>query len=309
MHRVLFEIRHFARYDSTTGSECRIIAVLAAGTVCPTWLVNGNRLVRGDFRVARAAAQAICWRPFPGAASKPKIPAYDMPRRHILLAVEFRELCMPFLPIVSQPFAENSYVVWLDGRQDCLIVDPGLEPEKILAAIDEQQLAPAAILITHGHSDHIAGNGAMKERWPDCPLVIGINEADKLIDPRRNLSAQFGFNLVSPPADVLVRDGEVYSAAGFDWEVREIPGHSSGHVVFVARQLSPIVVIGGDVLFAGSVGRTDFPDGSFEQLAAGIHEKLFTLADDTIVLPGHGEPTTIGQERKFNPYVGATAMR
>jgi glyoxylase-like metal-dependent hydrolase (beta-lactamase superfamily II) len=99
----------------------------------------------------------------------------------------------------------------------------------------------------------------------------------------------------------------VYSAAGIDLEVAHIPGHSSGHVVFIWRGARPIVVFGGDVLFAGSIGRTDFPDGSFEELAAGIHTKLFTLPDDTIVLPGHGPATTVGDEKRTNPFVGAPA--
>ena len=122
-----------------------------------------------------------------------------------------------------------------------------------------------------------------------------------------NLSGAFGAYLVSPVADVLVGEGDVYSAAGLELEVREVPGHSSGHVVFIWRKGRPIVVFGGDVLFAGSVGRTDFPGGSFEQLASHIHAKLFTLPDDTQVLPGHGPVTTIGQEKRTNPYVGAPA--
>jgi len=206
--------------------------------------------------------------------------------------------------IVSRPFEENSYIAWLEGRGDCLVVDPGLEPDKILAALDEEGLTPAAILITHAHSDHIAGNGALKRRWPACPLVIGANEADKLTDPRKNLSAGFGLALVSPPADVTVVDGQQYSAAGFDLLVREIPGHSSGHVVFIWMAGTPPLVLGGDVLFAGSVGRTDeMVGGDFRLLARGIREKLYTLPDETIVLPGHGEPTTIGEEKRSNPFV------
>lgn len=209
--------------------------------------------------------------------------------------------------IVSMPFAENTYVAHLQGRADCLIVDPGLEPERILEYIDEQNLTPAAILNTHGHGDHIGGNAAIKNRWPDCPLVIGRGDAPKLTDPMKNLSGMFGTGIVSPPADVLLDEGDVYSAAGFDLDVYEIPGHSSGHIVFVWRAGQPVYVFGGDVLFAGSIGRTDFPDGSFEQLADGIHRKLFTLPDDTVVLTGHGEPTTIGHEKRTNPFVGLNA--
>jgi hydroxyacylglutathione hydrolase len=211
--------------------------------------------------------------------------------------------------IVSLPFAENTYIAHLAGRHDCLIVDPGLEPGKVLAHLDQQALEPAAILNTHGHADHIAGNAALKERWPDCPLVIGRGDAPKLTDARLNLSADYGLGLVSPKADVLLDEGDTYCVAGFDLHVREIPGHSCGHVVLIWKTHAPVVVFGGDVLFAGSIGRTDFPDGSFEQLAAGIREKLFTLPDDTVVLPGHGPATTIGREKRCNPFVGMAAER
>ena len=209
--------------------------------------------------------------------------------------------------VVSAPFEENTYIAHLEGRPDCLVVDPGLEPDEILAHLDKEKLLPAAILITHGHSDHIAGNLELKRRFPDCPIVVSHGDAAKLTDPALNLSATFGASLMSPPGDVLVGEGDVYSAAGFDLSVCEIPGHSSGHVVFIWRAGRPMVVFGGDVLFAGSIGRTDFPDGSFEQLAAGIHSKLFTLADDTVVLPGHGPATTVGQEKRNNPFVGEPA--
>lgn len=209
--------------------------------------------------------------------------------------------------IVSVPFQENTVVARLPGRDDCLVVDPGLEPEKIFAYLDAENLTPAAILNTHGHSDHIAGNRPMKERWPDCPLVIGRGDAHKLTDPVMNLSAKYGLELISPEADQLLDEGDVYSAAGFDLKVLETPGHSIGHIVFVWEVESSALVFGGDVLFAGGIGRTDFEDGSEESLVASIHGKLFTLPDDSIVIPGHGPATTIGREKATNPFVGAPA--
>ena len=209
--------------------------------------------------------------------------------------------------IVSQPFAENSYVVRRYGARECLIIDPGFEPELIQQHVASANLVPLAILNTHGHSDHIAGNAAMKQLWPDCPLLIGKDDAEKLTDPAKNLSAGFGGRLVSPEADRLVTEGDVLEFGDMTWEVRETPGHSIGHVVFVARDQTPNVVIGGDVLFQGSVGRTDFPDGSMEQLVNSIHEKLFNVPDDTIVLPGHGPPTTVAEEKRGNAFVGAPA--
>jgi len=211
---------------------------------------------------------------------------------------------MQLSTIVSAPFEENSYVAHLEGRDDCLVIDPGLEPEKILGYLDGHGLVPAAILNTHGHSDHIGGNAALKRRWRDCPLVIGAGDAAKLTDAELNLSAAFGMPVTSPPADVTVREGETYSAAGFALKVLEIPGHSLGHVVYLLNDHAPPVVFVGDVIFSGSIGRTDFPDGNFQQLAEGIHAKLFNLPEEAMLLSGHGPPTTVGQERRTNPFVG-----
>jgi glyoxylase-like metal-dependent hydrolase (beta-lactamase superfamily II) len=211
--------------------------------------------------------------------------------------------------VVSAAFQQNTYVAWRPNRQDCLVIDPGLEPERIIECLEKEGLAPAAILNTHGHSDHIGGNGALKERWPDCPLVIGADEVEKLTDPTQNLSVMFGANLVSPPADKTVAEGEICSAAGFDLKVSAIPGHSSGHVVFAVQEQNPGVVFVGDVIFQGSIGRTDFPDGDFALLATGIKNKLFSLPDETVLLSGHGPATTVGQERQTNPFVGENAGR
>jgi hydroxyacylglutathione hydrolase len=213
------------------------------------------------------------------------------------------DLAIRAVQIVSVPFEENAYVVSLPGRDDCFVVDPGLEPQKIIQYLEKEKLAPVAILNTHGHGDHIGGNAALKRRWPAARLVIGADEAAKLTDAELNLSAAFGMSIVSPPADVLVRDGETFSAAGLDLEVRAIPGHSLGHVVYLAKGCDPMHVFVGDVIFAGSIGRSDFPDGDFSQLAAGIRTKLYTLPDPTVLLPGHGPSTTVGREKRTNPFV------
>lgn len=210
--------------------------------------------------------------------------------------------------VVSQMFGQNCFLVGLEQRDDCVIVDPGFEAEAIQECLLQHHLTPKAILNTHGHVDHIAGNGFLKRCWPDCPLVIGADEVDKLTDPQANLSGQYGAGLTSPPADHLVHEGDVYESAGLELEVLEIPGHSRGHVVFVWKGGEPWVVFGGDVLFQGSVGRTDFADGNTEQLLTSIRGKLFGMPEDTIVLPGHGPSTTIGAERQSNPYVGDSAF-
>ena len=160
-------------------------------------------------------------------------------------------------------------------------------------------------VITHGHSDHIAGNAALRRQWPGLPILIGQGDAPKLGDPAGNLSGAFGIALTSPPADRLLTDRERLDLAGFALDVHEIPGHSSGHVVFVLGGHVPPVVFAGDVLFHESIGRTDFPDGDFATLARGIRGRLYALPNDTIVFPGHGPPTTVGHEKRHNPFVPA----
>ncbi len=205
--------------------------------------------------------------------------------------------------IVSQPFDENTYVVWRAGRKDALVIDPGLEPDLILDFLKESDLIPAAILNTHGHADHIGGNEALKSAYPQAPLLIGINEAPLLADADANLSRPFGWPVVSPPADRRLKEGDVVEHAGIRLEVLDVPGHSPGHVVFLYRN-QPMIVFGGDVLFRGGVGRFDFPNSNGPLLFEGIRNKMLTLPPDTVIYPGHGPTTTVGQEKQFNPFVG-----
>jgi hydroxyacylglutathione hydrolase len=204
--------------------------------------------------------------------------------------------------LVSMPFEENTYVAWLPGRADAVVIDPGLEPEMILDFLRDEGLTPAAVLNTHGHADHIAGNGAMKQAFPAAPLIIGARETALLGDANLNLSAPFGFEIVSPPADRTVSEGDVVEAAGLRFEVFDVPGHSPGHVVYVFRG-PPCLAFGGDVLFRGGVGRTDFPGGDGRLMFDGIRRNLFTLPADTVVYPGHGPVTTVGHEMRTNPFL------
>lgn len=206
--------------------------------------------------------------------------------------------------VESQPFGENSYIVWAEGGPDAFVIDPGFEPELILEQLVSRKLNLVAIVNTHGHLDHIAGNAALKAAYPNAPIIIGHGEKDWLTDANLNRSAHYGMPVVSPPADRTVADGELLELAGLKMDVREIPGHSPGHVVYIVRDVNPSIVLGGDVLFRGSIGRTDFPGGSFEVLHAGICAKLWPLPDNAIVYPGHGPVTTIGHEKRTNPYVG-----
>jgi hydroxyacylglutathione hydrolase len=209
--------------------------------------------------------------------------------------------------VETQPFAENTYVLYRPGRSEALIVDPGFEPEKVMRLLKSEKLTPSAILNTHGHVDHIAGNGDFKREFPDAPLIIGRGDAAMLTDPILNLSGLYGLPITSPSADRTVDEGEILDVGGFSLQVLEIPGHSPGHVVFILREDNRTTVIGGDVLFAGSIGRTDFPGGSFEQLVNGIRKKLWPLPDESIVYPGHGPETTIGEEKRSNPFCGENA--
>jgi len=204
--------------------------------------------------------------------------------------------------IVSMPFAENTYIVWQSNSSDAVVIDPGFEPEPVLEKLADEALTVRLILNTHGHVDHIAGNADLKAAFPDAPLVIGAGDAEMLTNPMLNLSGLSGVDIRSPRADRLVREGEMIEAAGFRFEVFDIPGHSPGHVVYLVRE-DPPVVFGGDVLFRGSIGRTDFPGGDLEQLLAGIRAKLWPLPDDTIVYSGHGPVTTVGHEKRLNPFL------
>ncbi len=205
--------------------------------------------------------------------------------------------------VESMPFAENTYVAWRPGRADAVVIDPGFEPDLVLDRLRAEGLTAAVILNTHGHVDHIAGNAALKAAFPDAPLVIGAGDAAMLTDPMLNLSGLAGAAVTSPLADRTVRERETVEVAGLRLEVLDIPGHSPGHVVFVWRDGPRAAVFGGDVLFAGSIGRTDFPGGDLDLLLSGIRAKLWPLPDDTAVYPGHGPPTTVGEEKRSNPFL------
>lgn len=170
--------------------------------------------------------------------------------------------------------------------------------------LQKKGITPAAILLTHGHLDHIEGNAALRRQWPELPILIGVRDAPMLTDPVLNLSAKSGRPVTSPPADRLLAEPDRVEAAGFELEVFDIPGHSPGHIVYLLRSESPYLVLGGDVLFQGSIGRCDLPGGDQNLLISGIRKKLFSLPENTIVYPGHGDPTTVGEEQRTNPFCG-----
>ena len=204
---------------------------------------------------------------------------------------------------VLSDFQENAYVVSKRNSADCAIVDPGMEPEILIRFLQDKQLTPQAILITHGHWDHIGGISQVKSQWPNAQVIIGKNESDKLADPYGNLSALFGLTATTCEADRELQDGEEFEVAGITFKALEVPGHSRGHLVYVMKTDDNSFVFCGDLIFAGGVGRTDFADGSMNSLLTSIVEKIFSLPDDARLLPGHGPSTTVLSEKQHNPYL------
>lgn len=203
---------------------------------------------------------------------------------------------MEVITIEVGPLETNCYLIISWEGKEAMIIDPGAEPKRILSQV--QGLNVEYIINTHGHSDHIGANREVKERT-GAPLLIHRDDASMLVHPQENLSLLWGQEVTSPPADRLLRGGEEIEFAGTYWKVIHTPGHSSGGISL----LGDWWLFSGDTLFAGSLGRTDIPGASSEVLLESIREKLLTLDDKVIVYPGHGPSTTIGEEKRWNPFL------
>lgn len=203
--------------------------------------------------------------------------------------------------IILGPYQTNAYIARNDDSTDCLIVDTGLESQPLINILQEQKLNPKGLLLTHGHIDHIEGVGLIKENYPEIKVYIHADDADMLVDPMKNLSAMFGQNFTTSPADIIVKDNEELEISSIKLKVLHTPGHTPGGVSYYCPKEN--ILFAGDTLFEESVGRSDFPGGNPRQLTKSVKEKLFTLPDNTTVLPGHGEQTTIGHEKKHNPFI------
>jgi glyoxylase-like metal-dependent hydrolase (beta-lactamase superfamily II) len=201
------------------------------------------------------------------------------------------------------PYATNCYIVWCEGLSDCWIIDASFDAHEIVDSVRELKLTPIALILTHAHIDHIAGVETVRSAFPGIPLWNHEHEQAWLGDPELNLSAFSGMPITCGAAQRVLHEGDEIALAGTRWKVLHVPGHSPGSIALHCAGAS--VVIAGDALFAGSIGRTDFPGCSFEQLEKSIKSKLYTLPDDTRVLPGHGPSTTIGREKKSNQFVRA----
>ncbi len=192
----------------------------------------------------------------------------------------------------------NCYVIYRESLKKAVIVDPGADGAYILDLCRELSLSPETILLTHGHFDHIMAVKDIKEAFPDVKIYAGKQEKEMLAEPSVNLSSSFG-NAYTVCADGYEEDGAILSLAGMTFQVLFTPGHTSGSVCYLIE--SETILISGDTLFFESLGRTDFPTGSQSQILSSIKERLFVLPDDTLVYPGHGEATTIGHEKVYNP--------
>lgn len=215
------------------------------------------------------------------------------------------------------PWATNCYVVRVDGTNDCWVVDCGIDAQEMLAWVAGEGLSPRALVLTHTHVDHIMGVQEFRAAFPGVPVFVHGAEAGWLEDPERNLTTFLGQPISIPEADSFLVDEQQLDLGPTKWRVLHTPGHSPGGIglfhdgavrlVEAGRADVRVdrVLIAGDTLFRASIGRTDLPGGSMATLSRSIRTRLYTLPQDTLVLPGHGLYTTIGQERGSNPFVRA----
>ncbi|GAV24318.1 MBL fold metallo-hydrolase [Carboxydothermus islandicus] len=194
--------------------------------------------------------------------------------------------------------AANCHVVWCEKTGEAVAIDPGGDGDKILSFIEQNGLKLKYIILTHGHGDHIAAVDEVRNKT-GAKVLIHPKDAPMLLDPNKNLSGFLGGAVKLAPADQEVVDGDEIIFGGEKLKVLHTPGHTLGSICLHGGD----ILFSGDTLFFGSVGRVDFPGGSWEKLLKSIREKIFTLPDDTQVLPGHGPETTVGYEKEHNPFL------
>ncbi|MGH7672014.1 MAG: MBL fold metallo-hydrolase [Gemmatimonadales bacterium] len=209
---------------------------------------------------------------------------------------------MRIVQIPNGQFVENCYLVVDEAAGECAVVDPGEEAGLILHKLAATGAKPVAIWLTHGHLDHVLGVPRVAAEPGGAP--VWLHPADRpLYDAVPEQAAWFGLAAPAlPPPDRAFAHGDAVRVGALVFQVRHTPGHSPGSVCLVGPEG---VVLGGDVLFAGSIGRTDLPGGDFDTLIGSIERELLSLPDDTIVYPGHGPETTVGRERRSNPFLSS----
>ena len=213
--------------------------------------------------------------------------------------------------ITVTAFQQHTRIIGCEDTKQAICIDPGDEAERIVESLERRSFTLQAIALTHAHLDHVGGVAALKKLQPKAKICLhkadefmyqALPEQPAWIGIPRAQWAALGFAFEQPPAvDRYWTDGEKYSVGTLEFEVLHCPGHTPGHVVLYEN--TERVVFVGDVLFAGSIGRTDLPGGSTEQLLSSIKNKLLTLDDDVKVYSGHGPVTTIGEERLTNPFL------
>ncbi len=200
--------------------------------------------------------------------------------------------------MIVGPLSSNCYIIWDEIKRNAAIIDPGEDAKDIIKKVDELDIEVNYILATHGHFDHVGAVAPLKKEF-DVEFLAHKGDFF-FIEDGENAARRWGFMIDQPPKpDRFIEDGDIIKIGGHELKVLYTPGHSPGGVSF----LNNGIVFCGDTLFQGSIGRTDFRRGSFEELEQSIKTRLYTLPDDTIVYTGHGPPTTIRTEKQFNPFV------
>lgn len=195
----------------------------------------------------------------------------------------------------------NTYFLGWIPSQEGWVIDPGFSPEPLIDFLTAEDWQVSKILLTHAHLDHIAGIEGLRKIYPECDILIHHEERDFLTDPSLNLSTLAGRVMTAPAPTGTFADGDQFTLGDLTFSVIHTPGHSPGGSCFY--QADEEICLSGDSLFYGSVGRTDFPTSDGAALSEAIRNKLFTLPDATVVHPGHGPSTSIGGEKKHNPFV------
>ncbi len=206
---------------------------------------------------------------------------------------------MNYQLIVVGPLETNCYLFYCPETRECAIIDPGAEADRIFSQIVQLNLKPVIILNTHGHVDHTGANFEMKEKYR-VPIALHQDDLPLL---EESLQLEIGLMLgarPTPQPDRLLSDGDEIRIGQTSLKVIHTPGHSPGSVCFQA----PGILFSGDTLFCGGVGRTDLPGGSWKELVNSLRSRVLTYPDETVVLPGHGPRTTIGEEKENNPFIG-----